>query len=1008
MDERLVLREIVRYLRNDPVLFFYNFLFPTEPRYLKYPIKAYLHQIDLFSRLQIRRPIRILIGDEIGLGKTIESTVILRYLEERGEVRQILILTPKILVNQWKSELRRLGVKYQSIKEITRGNVRELVKRSSKEEEESTYYIASIDLVKREEHRKVVENLDWDAIVVDEAHNAGYNTQRWHLIKELVCSEKGRERHVILLSATPHRGNVVDYLYRLYLLDPYLSEKEIKKKNLDTRKFYSLTHNSLVYRRTKELVNKIEGKKIFTNCHFYAVAVEPTREEAEFSRILESFLREKVAEVYEEGPSPAGLLAVLIKKRASSSPDAAIKTFTNILEGLSRRKPGEGVLSSYETSFYERAIENVLGLDYGDVEEIEEDFDRIVENLIEKCANILDKADEETIRTLIELANEIKRDDSKLETVVSIVEEFLKKGKKVIIFTEYKDTLNYVKLRFKKLEDKYSKGFFETISGEDKERFEEVKERFEGERCNLLIATDVASEGLNLQVASVVINYEAPWSPVKLEQRIGRVWRIGQKEDVNIYTVFMGTYADVEIMNNLYGKLLAMKEALDEVRPLLGKKVQVAYRATATASEGLWKTKGIEFTEVDIEGKKEKINEFRLILASLKGTLSKYVERLLVVLAHINEELTRKSVYPYVDPGEIKENLKNRIATLSVEEYEKASQEFCKVICKKLGVEARREEICGTRNFQRIWELICGELGLRNEKLSFKSKGLEKELRKKVFFTSAIGLEEVYYFLKVEGRQKEKIIFEEMVLYKKFSNNGKGELVYGVELLKELTKLLKGTIIPLSEDVDLSQFELKFSLGEAARIKRECKERYALAIEKVKKYFEENERFGYRSSGGILEKYCKEVDIIPKIEQPLAILIGIEAEEEEIPAEIKRKIEEAAMEIAMEIERKEGRKPDKSPAERNEHYDIYSYDPRTGEERFIEVKGHAGMQIFGELTQDEFKFGKEKGDKYWLYIVFNLTTAGDVNNAKWIRYRDATRTMNVEVKGEKRYFLFPR
>ena len=85
--------------------------------------------------------------------------------------------------------------------------------------------IASIDLAKREEHKSIIREIDWDAIVVDEAHNAGYNTQRWLLIKDLVCSEKGRQRHVILLSATPHRGNVLDYLYRLYLLDPYLYEE---------------------------------------------------------------------------------------------------------------------------------------------------------------------------------------------------------------------------------------------------------------------------------------------------------------------------------------------------------------------------------------------------------------------------------------------------------------------------------------------------------------------------------------------------------------------------------------------------------------------------------------------------------------------------------------------------------------------------------------------------------------------------------------------------------------
>jgi len=180
-----------------------------------------------------------------------------------------------------------------------------------------------------------------------------------------------------------------------------------------------------------------------------------------------------------------------------------------------------------------------------------------------------------------------------------------------------------------------------------------------------------------------------------------------------------------------------------------------------------------------------------------------------------------------------------------------------------------------------------------------------------------------------------------------------------------------------------------------------CKERYRGAINKVIEYFENTEKFGYKAKTQGKYRYDIELSV-------LATFIGTEEKPEEIPEDIKKKIEEAAMEVVMEIERKEGKKPDRSPAERNEHYDIYSYDPKTGEERFIEVKGHAGMQIFGELTPGEFEFGREKGDKYWLYIVFNLTTAGDITNAKWVRYKDATRTMNVVVKERTRYILFPK
>ena len=973
IDERALLKNIVHLLSNDPVIFFYSHLYTTDPRYLRRPIRAYLHQVDLFSRLQLRRPIRVLIGDEIGLGKTIEATAILRYLDVRGEINKVLILTPKILVNQWKSELRRLGVRYQDIKEIMRSNIGYLARENFRDR----YYIASIDLVKREEHRKIIRKVGWDVIVVDEAHNAGYNTQRWQLIKELVCSQEGKNRHVILLSATPHRGNALDYLYRLYLLDPYLFEEKIKRRKLDDREFYRLTHGSIIYRRTKELVNEVEGRKIFTDCNFYTIAVQPTKDEMEFSHLLTSFLREKVTSIYEEQPSPAALLAVLVRKRASSSPDAAIKTFTHILEGLSAKVPREVITSEYEGD-----IESILGLDYGEIEEVERDLDELVEKLVKKCSNILDKSDEETIKNLIELANRIKENDSKLEAVATIVDRYLNQGKKVIVFTEYRDTLEYLKSKFEK---KYGKGYFETISGRDKDRFDEVKEKFEGEKCNLLIATDVASEGLNLQVANIVINYEAPWSPVKLEQRMGRVWRLGQKEDVNIYTTFMATPADIDIMQNLYGKLLAMKEALDEVKPLLGETAQIAYRAKATASEGLWRTRGIEFTEVEVEGKKEKINEFKLVLASLKGNLSQYVERLLSILSHMNEELARKSIYPYVDPKEIRENLMSRISAISVREYEESSKRLCQIICEKLGIEERRRRICSSDNPQKIWELIRGEM-----------EKIDAPLKTGIFFSSAVEPGDTNYLFTAKIKQDGKTIFEEIILYEK----SKGRIIYGLDLLKYLIKLFSESLFPLPPSTNAGQFSLGIELGEEARIKRECKERYKGSISRLADYLEETIARGYRENAQYPYRYNVELN-------KLAVFIGVENQPQEVPEEIKRKIEDAAMELVMEIEEREGRKPDKSPAKRGEHYDIYSYDPKTGEERFIEVKGHAGMQMFAELTKEEFEFGKEKGDKYWLYIVFNLTTTGDIKNAKWLRFQDATNTMDIETKEMTRYILYP-
>jgi len=175
-------------------------------------------------------------------------------------------------------------------------------------------------------------------------------------------------------------------------------------------------------------------------------------------------------------------------------------------------------------------------------------------------------------------------DDTKLRVLAELLRKYISEGMKVVVFTEFKDTLNYLKDNL----SKYDIGDFETVCGADKARFEEIKERFRTEEnLKFLIATDVASEGLNLQVANVVINYEAPWSPIKLEQRIGRVWRLGQKNKVVAFTFFMAVRADLDVLDNLYNKLISMNDALSDVRPILGEKLQMAYRTEVGLASGV-------------------------------------------------------------------------------------------------------------------------------------------------------------------------------------------------------------------------------------------------------------------------------------------------------------------------------------------------------------------------------------------------------------------------------------
>ena len=189
-----------RLVRTNPVLFTYSL---RPQRVNMEVIEPYVHQSDLLFRLMLAKPLRALIADEIGLGKTIEALLILRYLERRG-TRKTLLLTPRILLKQWRDELVRAGISDMNIHPIERRKISTLRQLGFPD----GYYIASIDLAKRDEYIPMLREIGFDTFVVYEVHNVGLKTEREELLRNLVLNA---DTNVLFLSATPHRGNSRDY-----------------------------------------------------------------------------------------------------------------------------------------------------------------------------------------------------------------------------------------------------------------------------------------------------------------------------------------------------------------------------------------------------------------------------------------------------------------------------------------------------------------------------------------------------------------------------------------------------------------------------------------------------------------------------------------------------------------------------------------------------------------------------------------------------------------------------
>ena len=494
--------------------------------------EGYIHQAELFYKLAIRHPIRALIADEIGLGKTIETLLLIKWGLSKGKFSRVLILVPRGILMQWKMEAKNMKlnpiIDIDQLKPECDGSKR--------------IFIFKIDTVKQEENKEKLLKYKWDVIVVDEVHKLGLNTDRYKLVKELV--EKNPNASLIFLSATPHRGKENHYVGLLSLL-ANLNEKNVKKLGSE---FYAKTIDAIVFRRSKKEVNEIyEKEKIFVDAKLEILDVKTSDEEKIYIDMLDELTRQLIKKCPNENLRNAvGLLASIINKRGLSSPKSGWETFNRILERI-------------KTSVTSKEDKNYEDLEF------EEDIDATYKELLEEGTK------DENIRSfirsfgayfekLIDLAFKNQEKDSKLEYLKKVLLYHLDKGEKVIVFTEFADTANYI---YDKLKDKLNYKI-EKITGEDDEtKIEKIKDWLKEEEPRVLISTDVASYGLNLQYANIIINYELPWSLVTLEQRVGRVWRLGQRKDVKIYLMVLDHGFERIIFDAFYQKLAeAAKRAM--------------------------------------------------------------------------------------------------------------------------------------------------------------------------------------------------------------------------------------------------------------------------------------------------------------------------------------------------------------------------------------------------------------------------------------------------------------
>ncbi|MCS7105252.1 MAG: DUF3883 domain-containing protein [Thermofilaceae archaeon] len=962
------------YARYNPV--FYVGLAGANP-----PIEPHLHQVELLTKTMFRLPLRVFVADEIGLGKTVTAILLMKRLINLDMVSKVLILVPRILVKQWRLELERFGIRPR---EIERKTFQSIVQENFPDD----IYVTSLDLAKRPRYADFLAKVDWDLVIVDEAHRLGWSgggrpTLRFKFVENVVSDKR---RNVLFLSATPHRGDPHDYLSRMRLLDPYLAS-DINALNSDI--FYRYSPEVLIFRRTKMDVNDVyEGRKVFPDCKIIAIVFSATDLEREFHSRLITFLRTKILDYYGEAgmePKALGLLNALIFKRASSSPYAAIRTMEAI---ISKRSDALAHREREPETFARRLSERgrvARLLLSGGFEDFEEgmDPDSIVESFAEACSALLCERDVEELRTLIDLARKCKEVDSRLAAALRLVKHHVESGEKVLVFTEFRDTAQYVK---KALANELGCERVQLLTGVEanvEDKLTEVRSWLEGSGGRVLVATDVASEGLNLQVANVLVNYEPTWSPVKLEQRIGRVWRLGQKKNVTVYTMFLGVESDKDVLDTLYVKLIAMGRALGRLdKPPVGESAQVI---------DMGQRAQIPVLAAKREDRVSKVSEFRLIREYVergRQGLDEIVEKMCAAIQQLQETMGTISRAARPDGRRVKEFMRNALGFSSVVEAEEAVKALVKALAEQrpdLVSKYREEYVVKSLGgsivpLKRTWTALaalmrCLKGGDDLQRPVFVVAKGDDDREVRIYEVPILTMEGVKVYSEVVGV------------------DDRGSLTRGIELLRLLTRALEQMTLEVDEFKIDDSDRMLFSLDR-------------FAVELIDRLTVDYER--YRSNLSPLRS-CDDKGLLRRYKRGEAKLLAVvrftredsSCSWAEMSVEDRRRVEQGAMKLAMEYERSRGREP--IDVSQREHYDIYSRDPKTREERFIEVKGHSGPMLQAVLTEAEYKLAKRLRERYWLYIVSYVGT----ERPQLIAIRDPLSKMRVTVSGEVRFVLSP-
>lgn len=543
------------------------------------------HQISaVYEAMLPKQPLRYVLADDPGAGKTIMAGLLIRELLMRADAKRILIVSPGSLTEQWQDELlEKFGVIF------------DIFSREKQEQcasgnyfEETDQLICRLDQLSRnEELQEKLQKTEWDLIIVDEAHklSANYfgnkvNKTKRFLLGELLGSIT---RHFLLMTATPHNGKEEDFQIWMSLLD---GDRFYGKFREGAHK---VDISDMMRRMIKEELLKFDGTPLFPERRAYTANYELSPMEASLYEQVTTYVREEMNRADKlsgKKKNTIGFALTQLQRRLASSPEAIYQSLKRRRKRLESRLEETKLMARGESVRRDGVAETLGEYTVRKQLDLPDNFDELDEELSAEeyelyAEEVMDQAT--ASETIPELEAEIvilkdleyqalqvvqSGNDKKWEQLSHLLQDAPEmkteagNRRKLIIFTEHKDTLTYLVARIGDMLG--NPNAVRTIyGGTNRDERRKIQEEFRNDpEVLVLIATDAAGEGVNLQNANLMVNYDLPWNPNRLEQRFGRIHRIGQTEVCHLWNIVANETREGEVFHKLFEKIETEREAL--------------------------------------------------------------------------------------------------------------------------------------------------------------------------------------------------------------------------------------------------------------------------------------------------------------------------------------------------------------------------------------------------------------------------------------------------------------